>query len=167
MKNKLISICVALVVVLLLVGLDQATKWAIVESIDLYERIEVIKGFFYLTYVQNFGASFSILEGIGVWFFAILTIVCLVVIVIEFIRHNDFRIQLSLALVFSGAVGNLIDRIMYGYVRDFLSFNLLGWDFPVFNVADICITVGFACLVGIMIFDDIQEKKRWKKLNSQ
>ena len=160
MKNKVITICVALIVVFLTLGLDQWTKWAVERSLDLYERVEIIKNFFTVTYVQNTGAGFSLFEGFGIWFFAIFTCIALVVVVWMFIKSKDARTQLCLALVFSGALGNLIDRLCFGYVRDFLSFNLLGWDFPVFNVADICITVGFACLIACAIWDEIQEKKR-------
>lgn len=160
MKNKVITICVALIVVFLTLGLDQWTKWAVERSLDLYERVEIIKNFFTVTYVQNTGAGFSLFEGFGIWFFAIITCIALVVVVWMFIKSKDARTQLCLAMVFSGALGNLIDRLCFGYVRDFLSFNLLGWNFPVFNVADICITVGFACLIACAIWDEIQEKKR-------
>ena len=85
-----------------------------------------------------------------------------VVIIYMFVRSSDVRAQLCLALVFSGALGNFIDRLRFGYVRDFLSFRIFGWDFPVFNIADICITVGFGCLIACMIYDEIQERKRWR-----
>lgn len=162
MKNKIISICVSLVIIALTLGLDQWTKWAITHTLFLHEKIEIIAHFFSLTYVQNTGAGFSLFEGFGILFFAVLTIAALVVIVWLFIRSDDVRAQLCLALVFSGAAGNFIDRLRFGYVRDFLSFRIFGWDFPVFNIADICITVGFGCLIACMIYDEVQERKRWR-----
>lgn len=162
MKNKIISICVSLVIVFLTLGLDQWTKWAITKTFALDERMEIISHFFSLTYVQNTGAGFSLFEDFGILFFALLTIAALVVIIYMFVRSSDVRAQLCLALVFSGALGNFIDRLRFGYVRDFLSFRIFGWDFPVFNIADICITVGFGCLIACMIYDEIQERKRWR-----
>ena len=82
MKNKVITICVALIVVFLTLGLDQWTKWAVERSLDLYERVEIIKNFFTVTYVQNTGAGFSLFEGFGIWFFAIITFIALVVVVV-------------------------------------------------------------------------------------
>ena len=66
-------------------------------------------------------------------------------------------------MIFSGAVGNFIDRLWLGYVRDFFSFYIFGSPFPVFNIADICITVGFAILLLIYFYDEFKEKKRWKQ----
>lgn len=149
--------------VLLLLGLDQWTKIAIERSLDLYERIIVIPRFFALTYVQNRGAGFSIFTGYSMWFFGILTIICVAVLLYMLIKSKDLRIQLSLCLVLAGAIGNFIDRMMLGYVRDFFSMNIFGWAFPVFNVADICITVGFALIILVYLLEDIKEKKRWKQ----
>lgn len=162
MKNKIISIFVSLIIVFLTLGLDQWTKWAITKTLTLHERMEIISHFFSLTYVQNTGAGFSLFEDFGVLFFAVLTIAALVVIIYMFVRSDDVRTQLCLTLVFSGALGNFIDRLRFGYVRDFLSFRIFGWDFPVFNIADICITVGFGCLIACMIYDEVQERKRWR-----
>lgn len=165
MKNKKITICVALVIIFLTLGLDQWTKWAITHSLSLHEVQEIIAHFFSLTYVQNTGAGFSLFEGFGVLFFALLTLAALAVIVYAFFKTQDGRVQLCLSLICSGALGNLIDRLRFGYVRDFLSFRIFGWNFPVFNIADICITVGFGCLIACMIYDEIQEKRRWKSLS--
>ena len=80
-----------------------------------------------------------------------------------FFKTNDSRYQICLSLVFSGAIGNFIDRMSLGYVRDFFSFYIFGYPFPVFNVADICITVGIALILISMFVDDKKEQERWKK----
>ena len=161
--KKLKASIASLFIVLFTLGLDQWTKWAVVKSINLNESVEMIKHFFYLTYVQNTGAGFSILDGAGMGFFALLTIAALIAIVYMFVKTNDSRYQICLALVFSGALGNFIDRMMLGYVRDFFSFYIFKYPFPVFNVADICITIGIALILLSMFIDDKKETQKWKK----
>ena len=73
------------------------------------------------------------------------------------------QILFCLSLVFSGAIGNFIDRMTLGFVRDFFSFYIFGYPFPVFNVADICITVGIALILVSMFIDDKKEQARWKQ----
>ena len=165
MKKKIGTYIVSLIIIVLTLGYDQWTKHIVEQSIQLNERIEVIKNFFYLTYVQNTGAGFSLFEGFGMTFFAIVTIVALILIGYIYFMVNDYRYQLALALVFSGAIGNFIDRLVLGYVRDFFIIYILRSPFPVFNVADICITIGFAILLIIYIYDEYKEKKRWKQGN--
>lgn len=161
--KKIKTSIASLLIVLITLGLDQWTKWAIVKSIPLNESVEMIKHFFYLTYVQNTGAGFSMFSGAGMGFFAVLTLVALAAIVYMFFKTNDPRYQICLALVFSGAVGNFIDRMFLGYVRDFFSFYIFGWPFPVFNVADICITMGIALILISMFIDEKKDVMRWKQ----
>lgn len=157
------TVVASLLIVFVTLGLDQWTKWAIVKSIKLNETVEMIKHFFYLTYVQNTGAGFSMFAQARMGFFAALTIIALVGMVYMFFKTNDSRYQICLSLVFSGAIGNFIDRMSLGYVRDFFSFYIFGYPFPVFNVADICITVGIALILISMFVDDKKEQERWKK----
>lgn len=160
------SICfLSLFNILFSLGLDQWTKWAIVQAIPLYEKLIVIPHFFSLTYVRNYGAGFSIMEGYGVFFFSIVTVLALIAILYYFLTCNDRRIQICLSFVSAGALGNWVDRIRFGYVRDFFSFRLFGQGFPVFNIADICITMGFFCIILILIGDDWKEKLKWKQKN--
>lgn len=166
MKMKIGTVVVSCILIVLTLGLDQWTKWAVQTGIGLYDRIEVIKHFFYLTYVQNTGAGFSMFEGFGMGFFGILTIIALVVILYLYFTASDYRYQLALTLVFSGAIGNFIDRMIFGYVRDFFSVYIFGSPFPVFNIADICITVGFGALLICYCYDEYKEKKRWKQNSS-
>ncbi len=165
MKRKIGSSIVSILIVLFTLGLDQWTKWAVVKSIDLHERITIIEHFFDLTYVQNTGAGFSLFAGAGTFFFAVLTIVALGFIIYLYITSEDERYQWTLAFIFSGALGNFIDRLRFGYVRDFFSFDIFGYYFPVFNIADICITCGFALIFIYMIYDEYKEKKKWKQEN--
>ena len=139
--------------VILLVVLDQASKIYLTlvnktSPIDL----EVIRGFFRITYTCNDGAAFSILKGKRV-FFIIMTIVVVFLIVYYLLKNKVYWVEkYSLLLIISGAVGNLIDRIMYGYVIDFLNFIIFGYDFPVFNIADSFITIGAIGLIISILF---------------
>lgn len=142
---------VLLVAVLLL---DQLTKWGIQSTIDLNESIEIIPGFFSLTYVHNTGAAWSMLEGKMIFFY-IITIIFLIGMV-YFYRTLDKQDRLSrigVVLMIAGALGNFVDRLFLQYVRDFLDFIILGYDFPVFNVADISLCVGVGCIVLSMLLE--------------
>lgn len=150
------------ILIVLLVALDQWTKYAITIHMKLHQSVEVIKNFFYITYVQNTGAGFSIFENYGKVFFAVLTLIALIAIVYYFYHTQDRKIQFCLTIIFAGAIGNFIDRMTLGYVVDFFSFYFFGWGFPVFNVADICISVGFILLVVISIIDEVKKEKAWK-----
>lgn len=159
LKTKAPAIAAALVMLVILVGLDQWTKWAIVKTIPLGESLEIVPGFFELTYVRNTGAAFSSFDGIGMWFFIILTIIALGVMVYYFFKSDNSKIDFALALIMAGALGNLIDRIRFGYVRDFFLFYIFGSPFAVFNVADVCISLGFVLLFVSLLWQDRQDQK--------
>ncbi|MCF0246790.1 MAG: signal peptidase II [Ileibacterium sp.] len=147
-----------LLLIALMVGLDQWTKWAVAQSISLGEKVELIPYFFDLTNVRNTGAAFSFGEGMGMSFFIIVTGIALVAMIYYFFKTDDVGIQWSLALIAAGAIGNLIDRVTLGYVQDFFLFYIFKWPFPVFNVADICVCCGFGLLILCMIMDEWKEK---------
>lgn len=114
-----------------------------------YESIPILKNIFHITYVQNTGAAFSILKGRTFFFTTVSSIVILVIIffVIKYpIKERAFGIVMGMIL--GGALGNLIDRVRYGYVVDFIDFRI--W--PVFNVADCAIVVGVLILVYFIAF---------------
>lgn len=163
MKIQKGKIVVAIGIVFVMVCFDQITKKAIESSIPLYGSIEIIHRFFYLTYLQNTGAGFSILEGAGVVVFALITFAILCTLIHFFMTMDDVRYQTCFSFIFAGATGNLMDRLRFGYVRDFFGFYIFGNPFPVFNIADICITVGFAVLIACAIYDDYKEKKIWRQ----
>lgn len=137
---------------LLAVILDQGSKLAIASSMQLYESIQIMP-FFKLTYVHNTGAAFSFLSEAGGWqrwFFAGLALAISVVIAVWLTRlkKHETLLAVALALVLGGAVGNLIDRLAYGYVIDFLDVYYGTWHWPAFNVADSAITLGVILMLA-------------------
>lgn len=137
---------------LLAIVLDQSSKIAVDRSMQLYESISVVPGF-NLTYVHNTGAAFSFLSEAGGWqrwFFAGLALVISVGITIWLARlkKHETMLAVALALVLGGAVGNLIDRLLYGYVIDFLDVYYQSWHWPAFNIADSAITLGVVLMLA-------------------
>jgi signal peptidase II len=137
---------------LLAIILDQASKLAIAGSMQLYESIEIMP-FFKLTYVHNTGAAFSFLSEAGGWqrwFFAGLALAISAVIAVWLTRlkKHETLLAVALALVLGGAVGNLIDRLAYGYVIDFLDVYYDTWHWPAFNIADSAITLGVMLMLA-------------------
>ncbi|HWS76127.1 MAG TPA: signal peptidase II [Quisquiliibacterium sp.] len=140
-------VSLAVVVVLL----DQLTKWLVTRSFSFAQRRPVIDGFFDLTLVYNKGAAFSFLAGAGGWqrwFFIGIGVAAALFILYLLWRHGSQRLfALGLALILGGAVGNVIDRVLHGHVVDFVLLHWRGLYWPAFNVADSAITVGAVLLV--------------------
>ena len=131
---------------LLVVILDQVSKSAITGSMHLFESIPIMP-FFKLTYVHNTGAAFSFLSEAGGWqrwFFAALALVIsgIIAVWLARLKHHETLLAVALSLVLGGAIGNLIDRLVYGYVIDFLDVYYQTWHWPAFNIADSAITLG-------------------------
>jgi len=131
---------------LLAVILDQGSKLVIAGSMQLYQSIPIMP-YFNLTYVHNTGAAFSFLSEAGGWqrwFFAGLAFVISIVIAVWLARlkQHETLLAVALSLVLGGAIGNLIDRLAYGYVIDFLDVYYRTWHWPAFNIADSAITLG-------------------------
>jgi len=142
--------------------IDQITKVYIDRSMQLFDSITIIENFFHITYVRNKGAAFSFLSNAS-WrlpFFITVSIIAALVILIAFrkLRDDQRLAQISLAMIFSGAVGNLIDRIRLGEVIDFLDAHWYRHHWPAFNVADSLICVG----VFLLAIDMLLEEKRLK-----
>ncbi|MCM8854284.1 MAG: signal peptidase II [Candidatus Thiodiazotropha sp.] len=146
---------------LMVILLDQASKQFAESMLTLYESVTVLP-FFDLTLLYNKGAAFSFLSDQGGWqrwFFIILAIGVTIVLIgwLWRLKCEEQWIAVALSLIIGGAIGNVIDRILFGQVIDFLHFHYQGHYFPAFNVADSAITVG----VAIMLFDAlILAKKR-------
>lgn len=137
---------------LLAVILDQGSKLVIDSSMRLYQSISVMP-YFNLTYVHNTGAAFSFLSEAGGWqrwFFAGLAILISAVIAVWLARlkHHETLLAMALSLVLGGAIGNLIDRLAYGYVIDFLDVYYGTWHWPAFNIADSAITLGVILMLA-------------------
>lgn len=142
---------------LLVIVLDQVTKWAIVKWVPLYDKIAV-NSFLNITHQVNTGAAFSFLadaSGWQRWFFIALALGVSAVIVVWLWRLRRVGLVVlptGLALVLGGALGNVIDRILLGHVVDFVQVLIMGWPFPSFNVADSAITVGAVLLIIDALF---------------
>ena len=145
-------------IALIVLVLDQLTKTWVIAEFYLGQR-EIITSFFNLVHVHNYGAAFSFLSDAGGWqrwFFAALSAVVSAVIVVWISRLPKTRWieSLALALILGGALGNLYDRLVLGYVVDFLDFHWSGSHFPAFNVADSGITMGAILLILDMFITD-------------
>lgn len=124
----------------------------------------IIPDFFSISYVKNTGAAFSIFEGYSI-IFIIIAILAIIYIDKKFIKERLNKLQMILfALLVGGILGNLLDRIIYGYVIDFLSFKIGNYYFPIFNIADICIILGVCLLIiDIVRGEKNDNKSRWRR----
>ena len=154
MKNKKLIYTIAMFFMLL----DQLIKLIVTTNMEIHQEIKIIPKFFSLYYLKNTGAAFSVL-GNKTLFLILISIICLIVIkkyIKKLKRVNNLTI-ISLGVLTGGIIGNLFDRIFYQSVIDYLSFNIFGYGFPVFNLADIGITVGAFLLIIDLI---IEEKEK-------
>jgi len=133
-----------IVPVLIILALDQLSKFIVIKNLNANQSIPIIKGLLYVTFVRNRGAAFGILKNqLPLFIFTALFAVVLIFLVISKKKERPLILNISLGLILAGAIGNLIDRLFLGYVVDFIDFRI--W--PVFNVADSAITIG-AVLLG-------------------
>ena len=135
--------------ILSIIALDQVTKLAILrrDVVDIYPEME-ITSFLNLVLVQNKGISFGLFSRYEVgWLISILTIGIVVVLFIWMRKLERAILALPFSLIIGGAIGNLIDRLNYGFVVDFIDFHFFGWHWPAFNIADSAITVGVIFLL--------------------
>ena len=143
----------------LLIGLDQLSKLIIVNSYALGQQ-SVRTSWFNVVRVHNTGAAFSFLSDAGGWqrwFFVGLGVLAVAVLAFLMIRHaGQVLFSLAATLIISGAIGNTIDRLSYGYVVDFIDWHYAGWHWPAFNFADSFIMVG----AGLFILDEIRRVRR-------
>lgn len=169
-KNKMIagSFLPAIISFLVLVFIDQLTKYIIVHNMALYESIPIVKDVFEIFYIRNPGTAWGLLAN-KQFLFAISTLIIFIFGTIVYgrcIRLSKYKdIRIMLIFILAGGMGNFIDRIRFKYVIDFLYFKLI--DFPVFNVADCYVTIGFISLVFIILFkyrendfEDLFSRKR-------
>ncbi len=155
-EKKLYTISIVLCFV------DQIVKLIIINYLDVYQKISIIPNFFSIYYLQNRGAAFSSFSGMT-YLFVTIGILFLFVL-IRYIRKMEVikRLEMvALGLILGGIVGNLVDRILYQYVIDYLAFEIMGYSFAVFNIADSAIVVG--CF--LLIIECFRGEKIWKNLN--
>jgi signal peptidase II len=133
------------IIVSIILSLDQLTKFLIIRNLSYNQSIPVIKGIFHLTLIHNRGAAFGVLKKqVSLFIITSIAAIALIYFNLKKIGDKKFSIySISLSLILAGALGNLIDRLFFGYVVDFLDFRI--W--PVFNMADSAITIG-AILLG-------------------
>jgi len=143
--------------------IDQWTKYVVQQRLTLYHRVEVIPEFFNLTHVRNAGGAFGIFGGekggIGSLLFVFVSLMAIGIIIFLFVRvkEGEKNLSLSFSLVLSGAIGNLIDRLRYGEVIDFLDFHLFSVHWPAFNVADTAICIGIGLMALELLVKDRQK----------
>ena len=147
-------------IILAVIIFDRISKVYISGNMELNSSNPVIDGIFHITYIQNTGAAFSMLEGHRLFLIALTALLILGLLVFLVIKGNKehWSLKLALSLIISGGIGNLIDRVMYGYVVDFMDFRV--W--PIFNIADVSVCVGCGFLIIYIIFFD---KKIKSELN--
>lgn len=150
---------VSLLIIAVLTAIDQLTKYVAVNTVKVNGPSEFLFGLFQFRYVENTGAAFSSFSD-NTSLLTVLTVIillaCLILLCSRKIKY--LFVNICLILVISGGVGNVIDRILYGYVVDFIEPLFI--DFAVFNFADCCITVGAFMLIGYEIYGLINEKKK-------
>ena len=154
-----------IIAVIVLIILDQGTKFWALASLKPIHNMTLVEGFMDLTFVENRGVAFGMFSGQR-WFILLLTGVIAVGLVWFYVtmpkKKEYFPLRVSLVLVLSGAIGNIIDRLFRGYVVDFFEFTFFEW--PVFNVADIYVVVGVILLALMILFvvkdEDLELKKK-------
>src|SRR5699024_723405 len=145
--------------IVIIIALDQLTKYMIVKSLEIGDSVKVIKNLLYITSHRNEGAAWGILQG-KMWLFYIVTIVVLVILVMFFKSEGYGKplIQFGLSLLIAGSIGNFIDRLFISEVVDFIDTYIFGYNFPIFNVADAALTIGVIVLIIVILFEGKEEK---------
>lgn len=149
-KSKLFG----LVIIILLIALDLITKHLAETNIGLYQQVSVIPNFFWLTNVRNTGAAWSLFDG-KVGLLSVVSFVASVILAFVYLKDKQSKLaNTALVLMIAGTIGNFYDRLVLNYVRDFLSFNLFGYMFPVFNIADSLLVIGVVLLIVEVFLDE-------------
>lgn len=148
------------IITLVVIAIDQYTKWLIVKNMELYEQITVIKNLFWITSHRNEGAAWGILQGQMIFFY-IITVIVIAAIVYYLEKHaaHSKLLMIGLNLILGGAIGNFIDRIFRKGVVDFLDFDIFTYNFPIFNIADSALVVGVGLVIIATFIEDKKEKQ--------
>ena len=150
-------------IALLIIALDQWTKWLVVKYMALGERISVIDPYVGWLSHRNRGAAWGMLEG-QMWLFGIVTVVVTIGLLYYFHKHARKQplLQITLMVLLGGTIGNFIDRMARGEVVDFVDvlIPVINYDFPIFNIADAALTIGVVLMIIYIILDEKQQKKK-------
>ena len=139
------------IIAVLVLIIDQVSKSLVEIFLNLHENFTVIKNFFYITVAHNTGGAWSIFSNHSYLFIVASVIAILLLIKFMFGFKNNFRNNLAFGFLFGGIFSNLADRVFLGYVRDFLDFKIFGYDYPIFNIADVAIVIGVILLIVAVI----------------
>lgn len=147
------------------VAIDQVLKMLVATNLKLGDPVSVINGVFKLNYIQNSGAAFGMLQN-QIWLFVIITLCISAVIIASLFlyQNHEFFSYTASILIVSGGIGNMIDRVMHGYVIDYISITFFPW---IFNFADCCVTVGTVFLLIHILFFVDSNGKREKVIRSR
>lgn len=146
------------IIAMILIGLDQLSKYLTVQEVALGEVVHVIPDILSLTYIRNSGAAWSILEDQMIFFYVITVVV--VGALIYFLHTEGKKSPIAstgIAFIMGGAIGNFIDRLHLKYVIDMIRLEFV--NFPIFNVADMALTIGVIILIGYIVYDELVKKK--------
>lgn len=154
-------IAITTVVVILLVAIDQLSKYLVLTGLKPVGTMTVIDGFLQFRYVENTGAAFSMLSNNTTFLSVITSLIMIAILTVLFTGKIKDKLQcVALIIVVAGGIGNLIDRVARGFVVDFIEFTFV--DYAVFNVADIFVTIGAVLLVISIIVEIVRETKEKK-----
>ena len=161
MKNKWVRIAIIIGVCLFCITLDQVSKLIAINNLVENESVTVINDFFYWTLCYNKGGAWSIFSN-ATWALVLVSIIALGLVIFTIVKSKNKMYDIAASVFIGGLVGNLIDRLFNSKVTDFIDFVIFGYDFPVFNIADICICIS---AVFIMISILKEEKKDGKEIS--
>ncbi|MDU0461887.1 signal peptidase II [Staphylococcus ureilyticus] len=151
-RQYYIGISIFITIVILI--LDQITKFIITKTMQIGDSFEVIPNFLSITSHRNNGAAWGILSG-KMAFFYIITVIILIILIVFFIKEakHNLLMQIAISLLFAGALGNFIDRVLNGEVVDFVDTYIFSYNFPIFNVADSSLTIGVVLVIVALLRD--------------
>lgn len=150
------------IAVIVLVALDQISKYFVVEHLKGESPLVILDNFLNFYYIENRGAAFGILQEKRI-LFILITIIVVAILVFSLFKYKDSMsgaLKLALILILSGTIGNFIDRVRLHYVIDFISVKIFGYDFAVFNLADVFIVLGSLLLIIIVLLSDNKSSKQ-------
>lgn len=160
MKKKS-NIILVVILVSVLLGIDLLLKYLVSTYLT---TVNIINNFFSLTYVLNDGAAFSLFAS-RTYLLILIALICLFFIIYELKNNlNDRVLSIGYSLVLAGLLGNFLDRLMDGYIIDYLSFKILGYNYPIFNFADILIVVG---IIIVIIKEILKERGKKNEVRSK